>query len=315
MSGPLKVLVIEHNPGEARRILELLDEAGYADWWLPTVERLDAGLAWLERAVADAVILDLTLPGAHGAAALSAITRAHPDLPIVVLAASGDEETADQALQEGAQDYLVRGQFDGARLGQALRYAVERKKSDQGLRAYTRRLELLREVDQAILQADVSDAIAGTALELLRHLLPCRRMSVTLEPDGPTGKAVVLAVQAAPTTQVGPGARLSRDTMDVDWLWEGEPHVLRKPLELQDAPPVMQHLYQEGVRYIVNVPLLVGERIVGSLNLGFHDPAEATQQAVEFAQDVADHLAIALHRAQLRERAIARPDAGLTADC
>ena len=81
----------------------------------------------------DIILLDLGLPDASG---LDAVRKAHaaaPHTPLVVLTGLDDESLAGQALQEGAQDYLIKGQIEARGLFRALRYAVERKTMEEAL--------------------------------------------------------------------------------------------------------------------------------------------------------------------------------------
>ena len=77
----------------------------------------------------DIILLDLTLPDSDG---LETITRAHahaPNTPIVVMTALTDNKIVNQAIKEGAQDYLIKGVPDGATLVRSLRYAIERNRT------------------------------------------------------------------------------------------------------------------------------------------------------------------------------------------
>src|SRR6267143_1358518 len=76
----------------------------------------------------DARLLDLGLPDAQGLQAVQSIHRESPDLPIVVLTVLNDESLALEALQRGAQDYLVKGNIDCNTLWRSLRYAMERQR-------------------------------------------------------------------------------------------------------------------------------------------------------------------------------------------
>ena len=73
------------------------------------------------------MLLDLSLPDAARLEALMQLRAAAPDVPIVILSGLQDELLAVKAVQEGAQDYLVKGRVDGAAIGRSIRYAVERK--------------------------------------------------------------------------------------------------------------------------------------------------------------------------------------------
>jgi signal transduction histidine kinase/DNA-binding response OmpR family regulator/HPt (histidine-containing phosphotransfer) domain-containing protein len=75
----------------------------------------------------DIIVLDLGLPDAQGLGALRRAHAAAPDVPLVVLTGLDDELLALQALQEGAQDYLVKGQIETHGLLRAIRYAIARK--------------------------------------------------------------------------------------------------------------------------------------------------------------------------------------------
>jgi len=121
------VLVIEDNVGDARLLREMLDEQGSHEIELTHVECMRDAEKYLMQHAVDVILLDLGLPDAQG---LGGVQRAHviaPDVPLVVLTGFDDESLAAQALQEGAQDYLIKGQIDTRGLLRALRYAVERK--------------------------------------------------------------------------------------------------------------------------------------------------------------------------------------------
>lgn len=79
----------------------------------------------------DVVLLDLTLPDAKGIDGVNRLVEFKPDIPIVVMSASDDEQTAVEALKSGAQDYLVKSPADSKVMIRALRYAIERKRSEQ----------------------------------------------------------------------------------------------------------------------------------------------------------------------------------------
>jgi len=93
-------------------------------------EQLSAGLARLSDGGVDVVLLDLVLPDSEGLDTLLAVRRHAPRVPVVVLTASDDGALALQALQRGAQDYLVKAsvQVSPTLLGRSIRYAMERQR-------------------------------------------------------------------------------------------------------------------------------------------------------------------------------------------
>jgi signal transduction histidine kinase len=158
-AGRIQALLIEDNPGDARLIREMLREAGGAPAVveLDHVDHLARGLERLAKQVTDVVLLDLTLPDSQG---FETFTRLHthaPDVAVVVLSGLDDETLAVRAVQEGAQDYLVKGQVDGGAILRSMRYAIER----QRLETVRRELEQQRDEFFASVSHDLRTPVAA----------------------------------------------------------------------------------------------------------------------------------------------------------
>ena len=135
---PIQILLVEDNPGDARLLRESLAEATGFAYDLTHVERLGRGLAALGERSFDVVLLDLSLADAQGLSGLRRAHAAHPCTPIVVLTGSKDEMLALEAVQMGAQDYLVKGQTESRLLVRSIRYAIERTRADETSRRLVR---------------------------------------------------------------------------------------------------------------------------------------------------------------------------------
>ena len=122
----LHVLLIEDNPGDTRLVKEALSDTRLARWRLSWRRTLYEGLRLLGRDSFVAVLLDLTLPDCAGAETIARVYDAAPRIPIVVLTGLDDGVLARAAVKAGAQDYLVKGLFDGGLLSRSLLYAIER---------------------------------------------------------------------------------------------------------------------------------------------------------------------------------------------
>ena len=155
------VLLVEDNPGDARLLREMFNEQASHNTELTHVECMSEAEKHLAEHAVDIILLDLGLPDAQG---LGAVRRAHaaaPRVPLVVLTGLDDESLAAQALQEGAQDYLIKGQIvsgsgqiETRGLLRALRYAIERKVLEEALFAE-------KELAQVTLNC-IGDAVACT---------------------------------------------------------------------------------------------------------------------------------------------------------
>ena len=152
---PITVLLVEDNPGDARLILELLGEVQAQAFDLERVDRLDDALARLAHSGVDVVLLDLGLPDSQGLDTFVRARRGAPNEPIVVISGLDDEQLALEAVRSGAQDYLVKGRIEGQLLARVLRYAIERKRAEEALRAseaYHR--TILENIGDAVFIAD-----------------------------------------------------------------------------------------------------------------------------------------------------------------
>ncbi|HWO39824.1 MAG TPA: EAL domain-containing protein [Candidatus Acidoferrum sp.] len=127
------LLLVEDNPGDARLLREMLNEAGAHETEMTQAESMREAEWHLTRGSFDIALLDLGLPDAHGLEAVRRARAVAPRVPLVVLTGLDDESLATRALQEGAQDYLIKGQIETRGLLRALRYAIERKAMEETL--------------------------------------------------------------------------------------------------------------------------------------------------------------------------------------
>lgn len=166
---PGRALLIEDNPGDQRLIRELLAEGSSPPFDLACADGLAMGLKLLVGAGIDVVLLDLMLPDSTGLETFSRVHARASGVPIVVLTGLDDEALAVRAVQEGAQDYLVKGRLNSGLLLRSMRYAIERERLERA----AREAEALRSVARLANAAaqEINDplmVILGT-LELLER--------------------------------------------------------------------------------------------------------------------------------------------------
>lgn len=148
-------LLIEDNPGDARLLREMLRDQGEHQIGVTHVGCMfDAEASLLEHVV-DVILVDLGLPDAQGLDALRRARAAAPHAPVVVLTGSSNPLLALQALQAGAQDYLVKCELEGRGLVRSLRYAVGRKHLEDALFEEKERAEVtLNSIGDAVICTD-----------------------------------------------------------------------------------------------------------------------------------------------------------------
>jgi len=127
-----RVLIVEDNPGDARLITEMLAESG-SGVAAESVDTLASAIERLATADIDVALLDLGLPDSQGLETFARLRDAAPGVALVVLTGNSDVELAVRAVQEGAQDFLVKGKVDGDLLTRAIAYAVGRQRADEAV--------------------------------------------------------------------------------------------------------------------------------------------------------------------------------------
>ena len=129
----IRVLLVENNPADAQRALDLLREKEDGQIEVTHVERLSSALHRLGRESFDAILMDRTLVNTHGLDTLDLIQAALGRMPIVVLGEKNDEAADRQMIQHGAQEVVIKDGSTAEQLTRAVRHAVERKKAEQHL--------------------------------------------------------------------------------------------------------------------------------------------------------------------------------------
>jgi diguanylate cyclase (GGDEF)-like protein/PAS domain S-box-containing protein len=157
----LQVLLVEDNLGDARLLHEMFVEHGSPHAELTVVECMGDAEKYLTERDVDVVLLDLGLPDAQGLSAVRRARQAASRVPLVVLTGLDDESLAARALQNGAQDYLVKGQIDARGLLRSLRYAVERNTMEEALFQEKERAQVtLDSIGDAVMCTDMAGNVS-----------------------------------------------------------------------------------------------------------------------------------------------------------
>lgn len=149
--------MVEDNSTDAYIVQQMLRKtvSSHRFEWLHVV-LIQQALKRLGEENYDIILLDLSLPDGSGLDTVIQIRNKAPHTPIVVMSGYDDESVAVQAVQEGAQDYLVKGQVDGQSIIRSIRYAIERKRTEEELKKHRDHLEeLVEERTAELLSANV----------------------------------------------------------------------------------------------------------------------------------------------------------------
>ncbi|SDQ29047.1 bacterio-opsin activator domain-containing protein [Natronobacterium texcoconense] len=189
-TGTLEILLIEDNPGDARLIEEMLEGAEELAQRIDPAEetrrtpeisrenRLENGLETLENEPIDVVLLDLNLPDSAGLDTLEAANAETDATPIVVLTGVRDQGVGVKAIQQGAQDFLVKDEVTSELLVRTIHHAIERARQEREQRRQREQLETINRLNRIV--HDITHAVITTETRAELEQQVCDRLA---EPD------------------------------------------------------------------------------------------------------------------------------------
>lgn len=130
---PCRVLLIEDDAGDAHLVKQALRASRDAQYQINWVTRLAEAKQQLAGTPPDVLLVDLSLPDSSGLHTVRLLHEIFSVLPLIVLTGHDNVDFALQALESGAQDYLIKGRFDTDSLTRAIRYAISRSRLEQRL--------------------------------------------------------------------------------------------------------------------------------------------------------------------------------------
>lgn len=140
-SSPIRLLLVEDGAPDALLLKYMLADVVEESFDVTHVECMADAVRRLAEESFDAILLDLSLPDSRGINTVAQINAAAPHVPIVVMTGLDDKKTAMEAVREGAQDFLIKGQSGGWLVARSIRYAMERKQTEQQLKTMNETLE------------------------------------------------------------------------------------------------------------------------------------------------------------------------------
>ncbi len=195
-AGPVRVLLVEDNPGDARLTQEYLDESGaHFETRVAMARTLEEALLRVNAEEFDIVLLDLSLPDSRGLETFTSFYEKARRIPILVLSGQEDEELAREIVKRGGQDCLPKDILSAPLLRRSIRHGIERKHTYEALRS------MQRQLIQAEKMESVGRLAAGVAHEvknpLARILMGIEYLSEGIEPEDPNIPLILKRMEEA----------------------------------------------------------------------------------------------------------------------
>lgn len=141
MNERMNILLVEDNPGDAFLVKFYLEESIFSNAQFIHAEFLGTAIDLISKNDIDVILLDLGLPDSQGIDTLKKILEAATKSVVIVLTGLDNESLGVETVKLGAQDFLVKGQFDGKVLTSSVRYAFERYQLQKQVDNYTDKLD------------------------------------------------------------------------------------------------------------------------------------------------------------------------------
>jgi len=298
-ADPIKVLLVEDNAGDARLLREFLKEPQGAPFALIHVDRLSEALRLLAMESFAVILLDLSLPDAHGLETIARVRGHASNVPVVVLTGLNDEEVAVAAVEQGAQDYLIKGQVDGPLLTRSLRYAIQRQRAEESLKDRNQELQILRKISETILGSldlkSVLDKILQQAIDYgafdFGNIRLLDRSGKMLEVAAGIGyrdreniarhRGISRSLEAASSVF---GARLFHEPC------------IEEDVQAREG---LKTLKREGAHSFIEVPVRAQEETLGTIQLASRTRRRFKPEEVNLLATIGNQLGVAIQKGQL----------------
>ncbi|MEZ5014261.1 MAG: response regulator [Chitinophagales bacterium] len=160
------ILLIEDNPADARLVEIYLNESVMLAPRITKVTELRKGLLMLEENDFDIVLLDLTLPDSSGFETVMTLLREFPAQTVIVMTGLEDDSVAIRSVKAGAQDFIVKGQFDSNLLSRTISYAIERHELQLKLENYAK---AIKQNEERLLEAQKMARMGNFELDIVNN--------------------------------------------------------------------------------------------------------------------------------------------------
>jgi two-component system cell cycle sensor histidine kinase/response regulator CckA len=302
----LRVLLVEDNPGDADLIRELLPRSGAMPFEVMHVSRLEAAVELVAAEQFDIALLDLGLPDSTGLNTVRTWQRQVPNLPVVVLTGNDDERMGLAAIQEGAQDYVVKGQVSGAFLSRVLVFAHERHQNSERLRESEARARLGRDVLHRLNYPGGSTDAVHDILQIIKAGSGVEAVGIRLKegddfPYYETNGFPTLECMCGHILRGCTDPTLPYFTEGASF-WTNCSTVLLASTTAEDSlVPRRNRCMAEGYESVALVPLRSGTEIIGLLQLNDHRRDRFTKEMISFFEGLGASIGIAIARKRSAE--------------
>jgi signal transduction histidine kinase len=280
----IKVLSVEDNPELAALMQKVLPLDKTNAFELEGVDCLSLGLKRLSEERFDILLLDLILPDSRGIDTFIRVNAQAPQIPVIVLTGLDNEMLAMEALRMGAQDYLVKGQFDILLLARCIRYAIERYENLEQLRRTKGALALSEARFRNMIEKDADGILIVGSNGVVRFVNPAAEALFSRKAEEFLGQLFGFPVVTGETTELGivcgDEEKKIVEMRVVEMEWEGERAHLASLRDITERKRMHEELEQNR-----HHQLQLKDQFLSHVSHELRSPLSAIHQFVTLLSD------------------------------
>ncbi|MDB9313136.1 diguanylate cyclase [Spirulina sp. CS-785/01] len=300
----IKVLLVEDSSTDADLLQENLAKVTETYFEVIHAPLWEDAIAHLQTQNFDIILLDLMLPDKRGLETVKETYAIAPDTPIMVLTGLDDNTIALEAVREGAQDYLVKGQWNGKQLVREIHHAIDRASILAELRQQREREHLLAAIAQRMNQSLRLKTIFDSTVKELRDFLQVKRVALYQLNHLQQGQFVAESVTHPQHSVLG--QTLNSSHFHNHYAQQFPQGYLVALTDIQKAGLSMPELYnlqKLDIKALLLVPIVLEQRVWGFLCAHeCQQPRQWSSETIELLQTLSVQLAIAIQQSQLYHR-------------
>ncbi|QDR79629.1 HD domain-containing phosphohydrolase [Sporomusa termitida] len=242
----IKILLIEDNPDDVELLREMFLEAHCSLAGFMHVDELSAALELLEKESFEIVLMDMSLPDSSGSQTFYSLRDQIPETPIVVITGTKDETIIQDLLQNGVQDYLVKGTIDPNSLMHSVNYAIERQRLLVSLKQKTLEIQALKESLEHIISNNADAMVVVNRRGVICYANPAAAEILVHEREELTGREFGFPIAPGKASELNidrkDGSTIVGELRAVEITWKDSPAYLASIRDITEQRQIQDEI-------------------------------------------------------------------------
>jgi len=293
MKELLNILLVEDNPGDARIVQEFLNEEDTIAFKLFHVDCLSKGLSILSSSNMNVILCDLGLPDSNGIESFNALHKANSKIPIIVFTGMNESDLGLSAIKMGADDFLVKGHTNKQLLIRSIKYAIERKKSENRQKIIFQTLFILNR------PKEWRNLMKEILLEI-KQFSQIEEVAIQLQNGDEYPSIHINATSSNFIVHTNSNSSFIAKTESF-WI-NNISKLLTADSEILHNFQAINHFNNEGYQSFALIPVASEKQAIGIIQLCDRKPDRFTPELIKFYEEIASAIGVVYNRVQIEKQ-------------